>query len=208
LLSLFVASVLGYVLGSVPTAYLLVRWRTRLDIREAGSGNVGTLNSYEVTRSKLVGVAVLVGDLLKGLVAVFLARALYDGDFVSGAVGGTAAVLGHIFPVWLGFRGGRGLATAAGAMLATAPVFVPIWGAFWLAGFGATRSINPANAIASLLLLVLYVVVPTGGLLILLPANVPVSGLRVMGVAVIVLVLIRLIGPVKEYVREMRARAE
>jgi glycerol-3-phosphate acyltransferase PlsY len=207
LLSLFVASALGYVLGSIPSAYLLVRWRSSLDIRDVGSGNVGALNSYEVTRSRLIGVAALAGDLLKGVTAVLLGRALETEGFVTGAVAGTAAVIGHSFPVWLRFRGGRGLATAAGAMLVTAPAVVPVWGAFWLAGFGATRSVNPANALACLLLIAGYLLVPAEILMIFLPAAVPVPGLRVAGVAILVPVLIRLVGPVKEYVREVLFRA-
>jgi glycerol-3-phosphate acyltransferase PlsY len=206
LLSLFVASVLGYVLGSIPTAYLLVRWRSSLDIRETGSGNVGALNSYEVTRSELVGVSVLAGDLLKGVVAFVVGRALGADGFVTGAVAGTAAVIGHCYPVWLRFKGGRGLATAAGVMLATAPLIVPVWWVFWLAGFGVTRSVNPANAAACLLLIAGYLLMPGEVLGIFLPAAVPVPGLRMMGVAILVPVLVRLIGPVKEYVREDRSR--
>ncbi len=207
MLSLFVASALGYVLGSIPTAYLLVRWKSNLDIREAGSRNVGALNSYEVTRSKLLGVSVLAGDLLKGVIAVLLGQALQTEGFVTGAVAGTAAVIGHGFPVWLRFRGGRGLATAAGVMLAIAPVVVPVWGAFWLTGFGVTRSVNLANALACLLLIVVYLLVPAEVMLIFLPAAVPVPGLRAMGVAVLVPVLIRLIEPVKEYMRGDHSRA-
>jgi glycerol-3-phosphate acyltransferase PlsY len=207
LLSLFVASALGYLLGSIPIAYLLVRWRFGLDIRDVGSGNVGALNGYEVSRSRLVGVAVLAGDMLKGVIAVLLGRALETEGFVTGAVAGTAAVIGHSFPVWLRFRGGRGLATAAGVMLAIAPVVVPVWMAFWLLGFGVTRSVNPANALASLLLLLGFLLVPAEVMTMYLPGAVPVPGLRVVGAAMLVPVLVRLIGPVREYMREVRFRS-
>lgn len=193
-------------LGSIPIAYLLVRWRFSLDIRDVGSGNVGALNSYEVTRSRVVGVAVLAGDLLKGVIAVLLGRALETEGFLTGAVAGTAAVIGHSFPFWLKFRGGRGLATAAGVMLAIAPVVVPMWLVFWLVGFGITKSVNPANAVACFLLIGAYLLAPAEALVILSPAVVPVPGLRIMGVAILVPVLFRLIEPVKEYIREGRSR--
>ena len=117
-LPLIVAGVVGYLLGSFPTAYLMVRLKSRVDIRKAGSGNVGTLNSFMVTKSKGVGVVVLLLDLLKGVAAVTIAPLFGASDpFLAQTVAGAAAVAGHNFPVWLGGKGGRGLATGAGVML-------------------------------------------------------------------------------------------
>jgi glycerol-3-phosphate acyltransferase PlsY len=131
ILSLSVA----YLLGSIPFGYLLVWVFRKEDVREQGSGNIGATN---VARSggKWLGIATLVLDLAKGYAAVAFARyvgmgtgigigpALYDLA-VAAAV---AAVVGHVFPVWLGFRGGKGVATALGVLLALAP----------LAGMGIT----------------------------------------------------------------------
>ena len=114
----------AYLLGSIPFGYLLVRIFRKQDIRTTGSGNIGATN---VARSgaKGLGVLTLAMDLLKGFVAVLLAKHLAPGKpgfpsdlAVLAAVG---AILGHIFPVWLRFRGGKGVATALGVFLALAP---------------------------------------------------------------------------------------
>ncbi len=113
---LLLGGLLGYLLGSIPTAFLLVRWKSRVDIRTSGSGNVGTLNSYQVSGSKVVGFIVLVADFLKGFFAVWGTTALLGSSFEATATAGVGSVLGHNFPFWLRFHGGRGLATAAGVM--------------------------------------------------------------------------------------------
>ncbi len=114
------AIVLGYGLGSVPVGYLLVRLRTGRDLRRAGSGSTGATNV-----ARLLGrpgfVAVFALDGLKGVAAVLLAASLSDARWAP-AGAGIAATAGHIWPVWLGLRGGKGLATAFGACLAFSPV--------------------------------------------------------------------------------------
>lgn len=121
--SLFVL-LLAYLLGSIPFGYLLVRVFRKEDIRAVGSGNIGATN---VARSgaKGLGLLTLLLDLLKGLAAVLVARQVapggpgYPSDLAVGAA--VAAVVGHVFPVWLGFRGGKGVATALGVFLGLAP---------------------------------------------------------------------------------------
>src|SRR5688572_14341568 len=115
---------LAYLLGSIPFGYLLVRLRGGGDVRETGSGGTGATN---VTRraGKGVGVLTLALDALKGAAAVLAARALLGG--AGGAewwvcAAGAAAVLGHVFPVWLRFRGGKGVATGLGVFLVLAPL--------------------------------------------------------------------------------------
>lgn len=115
----------AYLLGSVPFGYLLVRFFRKQDIRATGSGNIGATN---VARSgaKGLGILTLLLDLGKGLAAVLIARHIAPGlpnmpsDLAVGAA--VAAVLGHVFPVWLGFKGGKGVATALGVFLALAPL--------------------------------------------------------------------------------------
>jgi len=153
---------LGYLVGSFPTAYLLVRWKSRIDIRSVGSGNVGTLNSFLVTRSWLVGGVVLAADILKGAGAASIGAWVADGNMLHAAAGGISAIAGHNYPVWLAFRGGRGLAPAAGAALVVCWWIVPAWLVLWSLGFAFLRSVNPANAAASGLLLLAGAVVPPG----------------------------------------------
>lgn len=116
---------LGYALGTFPSADLVTRvvTRGRVDIRRAGSGNPGTLNAMQVLGT-VWGVVVLGLDLAKGIAAGFVGLALAgDGGAYAAA---TASIVGHIFPVWTRFRGGKGVATAAGACLAVFPAYFPI----------------------------------------------------------------------------------
>ena len=158
--SFVLAGLLGYLLGSFPTAFLLVRWISRLDVRTAGSGNVGTLNSYQVTGSFLVGAAVLTVDAAKGMAAVALSGALMDHDFAHQACSGVFSLLGHEFPVWLRFRGGRGLATAAGVFSMFCWPLVLVWGVLWSGAYLVLRDVNPANAVACVLVPLLPALVP------------------------------------------------
>ncbi|MFM7608449.1 MAG: glycerol-3-phosphate 1-O-acyltransferase PlsY [Alphaproteobacteria bacterium] len=114
---MFVIALLGgYLIGSIPFGLLLTKAAGLGDIRKVGSGNIGATNVLRTGRKGLAA-ATLILDGLKGAVAVLLARQfLGDQDLVVG----TAAVLGHLFPVWLGFRGGKGVATGLGVLLAAA----------------------------------------------------------------------------------------
>ncbi len=199
--------IVGYLIGSFPTAYLAVRWKSRVDIRKAGSGNVGTLNSYEVTRSKAVGLTVLLVDVLKGAAAVAVGQRLVPGlPFVGAALAGTAAVIGHSYPVWLLFKGGRGLATAAGAMGSVSFPLVGTWLAAWGIGFAITRAVNAANFLACVLLLGLLLAVPDEVMKAVLPEGGTTRGLRTFGVMVLLVMLTRLIGPFREFLGNRRAQ--
>ena len=107
----------GYLLGSIPFGVLATRWGGAGDVRRIGSGNIGATNVLRTGRKDLAALT-LVGDAGKGVVAVIVARALWGET--AGALAGGAALLGHLFPLWLGFKGGKGVATAVGIMLAAA----------------------------------------------------------------------------------------
>jgi glycerol-3-phosphate acyltransferase PlsY len=141
----------SYLIGSFPTAYLLVKWRTHQDIRKMGTGNVGALNSLEVTRSRFVGLAVLIVDLMKGVMSVVLARLLSDGSFIFLALSALCVVIGHSYPIWLSFKGGRGLAAAAGAVLLVNWVFVLVWCTLWLVTYLPTKNVHKGNVVAIVL---------------------------------------------------------
>jgi glycerol-3-phosphate acyltransferase PlsY len=111
---------LAYLLGSIPFGYLLVKTFRNEDIRTTGSGNIGATN---VARSgaKGLGIATLLLDLGKAFVAVKIVQHLAPGNYDLAVAAAVAAILGHVFPVWLGFRGGKGVASALGVMLALSP---------------------------------------------------------------------------------------
>lgn len=107
----------GYLLGSIPFGYLLVRLKGGGDIRELGSGNIGATNVAR-TAGWSVGVATLLLDTAKGFFAVWLAAHFSGGNIRIMMFAGLAAIVGHVFPAWLGFAGGKGVATALGVFLA------------------------------------------------------------------------------------------
>jgi len=148
--------ILFYLIGSVPTAYLILKFSHGKNITNEGSGNVGALNSYEVTNSKLTGVLVLAVDFLKGFIPsyIFLSVAGYSLEtmFIPIAL----IILGHNFSVWIKFKGGRGLATAAGICAAVEPWALLIWCALFMISYGAYRNIHFGNIVATLLLPVAY----------------------------------------------------
>lgn len=119
---LFWVAVFGgaYLVGSIPWSWLVVRWRTGRDVRDVGSGNVGATNAMRAA-GRGAGALALALDVIKGVVPVLAVRALGAPPLVESAVA-TLAVIGHMYPVWLRFRGGKGVATAAGALGALAPL--------------------------------------------------------------------------------------
>ncbi|MDE2005431.1 MAG: glycerol-3-phosphate 1-O-acyltransferase PlsY [Rhodospirillales bacterium] len=121
---------LGYLLGSVPFGLLLTRAAGLGDIRRIGSGNIGATNVLRTGHKGLAAATVLL-DGAKGAAAVLLAR--HGGGAEAGLWAGLGAVLGHMFPVWLGFRGGKGVATGFGVLLGAMPAVGAIAGAVWLA---------------------------------------------------------------------------
>ncbi|MDD2620468.1 MAG: glycerol-3-phosphate 1-O-acyltransferase PlsY [Syntrophomonadaceae bacterium] len=115
------AAIIGlcYFIGSIPFSYLFTRLFTKQDIRKKGSGNVGATNALRTSGIR-VGMIALAGDLFKGVAAAYLGR--YIGGDIVGALCAFMAVFGHCYPVFLGFRGGKGVATAAGAILVLMPM--------------------------------------------------------------------------------------
>ena len=116
-----IAAAVGYLLGSIPFGFLLVRIFKGEDVRSSGSGNIGATNVAR--KSPLLGVVTLLLDAAKGLAAVLVVRALFSGTHQPLVMSTAAffAVLGHLFPVWLKFRGGKGVATSLGAFLLLTP---------------------------------------------------------------------------------------
>jgi glycerol-3-phosphate acyltransferase PlsY len=140
----------GYLLGSFSFAVILVRLRTGRDIRSEGSGNAGATN---VLRSHGKGLALAVAalDVAKGAAAVLLVRqATADPRYAAAA--GFAAILGHVFPIFYGFRGGKGVATAVGAFLVLSPLATLVCVAVFVAVVAATRYVSLGSMIGMVLL--------------------------------------------------------
>ncbi len=141
----------AYLLGSIPFGYLIVRAKEGADVRDAGSGGTGATN---VSRhaGKVAGVVTLLLDAAKGALAVVLARWFLTPDFGVNwwvAAAGVIAVLGHIFPLWLGFRGGKGVATGVGVFLSLSPLAVACAAVLFLVVVGATRYVSLGSITAA-----------------------------------------------------------
>ncbi len=133
MIQILALAIASYLIGSLPSAYVVVRLSRGTDLRTVESGSVGALNAFRATGAGWIGVAVLVLDVGKGMLAVVLAG---DGAGLATLAMVTAlAVAGHNWPIWLGGKGGKGLATAAGALTLVTPLSVPLWGVTWGLGY-------------------------------------------------------------------------
>src|SRR5262245_34055123 len=159
MLLLLLVAVLSYLLGAVPFGYLIGRWRG-VDVLSQGSGNIGATNVGRLL-GKRWGVVVFLLDFAKGATPVLLAGLLPDPSDVEllpqtlPVVAGVAAFLGHLFPVYLGFRGGKGVATGAGVIAVLVPLLTLIVVAAWAAVLFTTRFMSLASLTAAVLLFAL-----------------------------------------------------
>jgi glycerol-3-phosphate acyltransferase PlsY len=140
---------LAYLIGSVPFAFLVTRWRG-IDLRHSGSGNIGAANVLRTTGMPSA-VMVMLLDLMKGSVAVLAAQAMTNG-VATPVTAGIASILGHIYPVWLRFHGGKGVATAAGVFGVLAPIALSIASAVFVLTICVTRFISAGSLAAALVL--------------------------------------------------------
>jgi acyl phosphate:glycerol-3-phosphate acyltransferase len=144
--SLFAALVIGYALGSIPFGVLLTRIAGLGDIRKVGSGNIGATNVLRTGRKGLAA-ATLLGDALKGTAAVLVVGGLLGPD--AAVVAALGAFVGHLFPIWLGFKGGKGVATFLGCLLGLNPLAGLAFAVIWLGSAFTTRYSSLSALLAS-----------------------------------------------------------
>jgi len=153
---LYLLIVIAYLIGAIPTGVILTRLVGGEDIRNAGSGNIGATNVYRVAGRKL-GIVTLVGDCLKGVIPLLIAQQGFNLSVAGIALVALAAFIGHCFPVYLGFKGGKGVATALGIFLVLSPlsvlcVFIVFALVLWRWRFISLASISAAATIPLLVL--------------------------------------------------------
>lgn len=141
---------LSYLLGAFPTGYLVFRWSSRNDVRRFGSGATGATNILRLKGWRLA-VPVALVDIAKGALPALLAYRWTGGDSGFAALCASLAVIGHCYPVYIGFRGGKGVATAAGAMFALAPVPAALCLGVFILVVAATRYVSLGSMIAAAL---------------------------------------------------------
>jgi glycerol-3-phosphate acyltransferase PlsY len=140
---------LGYLLGSIPFGLLLTKMAGLGDLRSIGSGNIGATNVLRTGNKKLAAATLLL-DALKATAAALIAQALFGHN--AGLLAGFAAFIGHLFPVWLGFKGGKGVATYIGTLLGVAPWMVLVFAVAWLSVAFITRYSSLSALVATLVI--------------------------------------------------------
>ena len=147
---MIIAVLVAYFIGSIPFALMLARRSSAQDLREVGSGNLGAANVARVSGVR-VGVLVALLDMAKGAASVLLAQRL-NGSPAGCAAAGLAAIVGHVYPVWLQFRGGKGVATAGGVFAVLTPLAAAPALALFLLGAGTTRYVSVGSILATIAL--------------------------------------------------------
>jgi len=145
--AILISAAIGYFLGSIPFGYLLVKTFRGSDVRTSGSGNIGATNVART--SPALGAVTLTLDALKGAAAVFIVSRIFPGQNTLPFVAALSAVAGHIFPVWLGFRGGKGVATGLGSFLLLTPKAILLALAIFVALAAAFRLVALASIVAA-----------------------------------------------------------
>ncbi len=178
----------AYLLGGIPFGLLLARWVKGVDVRAAGSGNIGATN---VARSagKGIGILTLVLDALKGATPVLLAEYVFAQPVEVAAAAGFAAIVGHVFPVYLWFRGGKGVATSLGVFAALTPMPTAIAAGVFAVVFAVARIVSVGSLVGALVLI---------GAVVYFDRRPEVIA---MSVAVVLLIFVRHAGNIKRLMR-------
>ncbi len=197
---------IGYLLGSIPTAFLIVKAFKGIDILKVGSGNVGTLNTIRTTNSKFIGLIVLLIDAIKGSLSAFIPLLFFPDIFIYPAMALLFAVFAHCFNPWLGFRGGRGLAVAAGGGLIIFPYIVITWIVLWVIFFLMKKNHHIANIASTILTLLLLF--NTVDIAIKFSTIQPesTSSLLVIVAAILILIFIKHIDPLNEIISNQKSK--
>lgn len=199
-----ISSLIGYLFGSIPTAYLLLKKSKGIDITNAGSGNVGAMNSFEVTGSKKIGIAVFIIDFLKGLIPVLIILWIYGDIFILGAITLIFSILSHCFNPWLMFKGGRGLSTAAGGSIILLPYLLVIWIVCWIIIYLIKKDILFANVFTNILALVFIFVSYGAAYEYAFPEPDSLGELLFLPVTGLIIIFIKHIEPFKEIIQNLK----
>ncbi|MBI5021956.1 MAG: glycerol-3-phosphate acyltransferase [Ignavibacteriales bacterium] len=191
--------IIGFLIGSIPSAYIIVKRELKIDITAVGSGNVGARNAYDISGSKKIGLVVLFLDLFKGILATFCGAYLIDNQFMSAVIAGIGSVLGHNYSPWLKFKGGRGLATAAGVMLLLCWYFVLTWLIIYFVLNSFLKNIHVSTVIATVLCFMLLFVIPDFILTSIIFPTIIRSEILFLGAIITILIISKHIVPLKEY---------
>lgn len=202
----FISSLIGYLFGSIPTAYIVLKKVLGIDITISGSGNVGAMNSYEVSKSKFLGFIVLFVDVIKGIIPVLISLLFFDLNFSVAGISLLFSIFSHCFNPWLRFKGGRGLATAAGGSLILAPLLLTIWLIIWLGFYFLKKDILLSNILATIVSLISVLAANN---IFLLYSTIPKSNLSEIVLILssgLILIFIKHIEPINEIIEKIKKK--
>ncbi|MBP9119455.1 MAG: glycerol-3-phosphate acyltransferase [Ignavibacterium sp.] len=194
------SAIIGSLFGSIPSAYLILKKKKGIDITNAGTGNVGAMNSYEVTNSKSIGLLVLFLDFIKAVIPVLIILLFLESSFLIASISVLFAIFSHCFNPWLGFKGGRGLATAAGGSAIIFPFLLIAWILFWVLVYLIKKDIHIANILATILSLVSVLASPDYLIQFAFPQPVLVNELLLFTSGGLLIIFIKHIEPLKEII--------
>ncbi|BDQ01805.1 glycerol-3-phosphate acyltransferase [Ignavibacterium sp.] len=200
-----ISIIIGYILGSIPTAFLVMK-KKGIDITTAGSGNVGAMNTYEVSKSKLTGFIVFAVDFIKGFISVVLMEIIYPNEFIYPALALLFAVLSHCFNPWINFKGGRGLATAAGGTILLFPYLLISWIIIWVISYLYKKDILLSNILATPLSLLTVLGKPELAVKYTFPQPKDINSLILFSVAGLTIIFIKHIDPLKEIIQSYKSK--
>jgi len=151
IMNYLISLAIGYLIGSFPTAFIILKTARGIDITQTGSGNVGALNSFRITKSKRIFLLVLIIDFLKGFLSVTFSVLLFGPEFIFPMLSIIAAVFSHCYSPWINQKGGKGLATATGGTFGLSIPIIIIWIFTWSVLYQFRRDINFASVYASVM---------------------------------------------------------
>jgi glycerol-3-phosphate acyltransferase PlsY len=201
-----ILAIITFLIGSIPTAFLLLKAIRKINIMELGSRNVGAFNAYEVSGSRFLGIVIFIIDAIKGLASVYIAKQFFPVDFMYPMTALFFSVLGHCFSPWIKFKGGRGLATAAGGAIIFVPSIPVIWAVIWVVAYLFRKNIHFGNISATIL--TTAVALTTADVLNQVKYASPPAAkditFAISVTLVMLLIMIKHIEPLKEYISSQK----
>ncbi|MDH3268345.1 MAG: glycerol-3-phosphate acyltransferase [Ignavibacteria bacterium] len=198
------SSIIGYLLGSFPSAYIFMKKAKGIDITKEGSGNVGAMNSFEISKSKVIGYSVFLVDFLKGAASVLIPAFLFPDQFIYPAISLLFAVFSHCYNPWLNFKGGRGLSTAAGGAAFLFPFLLGVWAVLWVIFYMMRKGIIFANISSTIFAVLVLFGTSKIAVKYAYPQPESISALMLISTAVLIIIFIRHIEPLREFISEQK----
>jgi glycerol-3-phosphate acyltransferase PlsY len=191
------SAIIGYLLGSIPAGYLMLK-KQGINIMTSGSGNVGAMNTFDITNSKVTGLLVFFIDAIKGLLSVYIPLLLFPFGFGYAAIALLFAILSHCYNPWIKFKGGRGLATSLGGTILIAPFIPALWLLTWILVYLIKRDILLGNILATILALLITLTFPDFVYKFSFPKAESISSLMFFSTTLLIIIFIKHIDPLME----------